>query len=365
MALNESQKHKLKRFMRELRSYRAPHTEFVSVYVPAGYEMNKIISHLSEEQGTATNIKSAVTRKNVIDALERMIQHLKIYKDTPPNGLAAFSGNILAKEGKTDVRVWSIEPPIPLKIRLYRCDKDFKLDILEEMMEVKEVYGLVVLDSRDAIVALLKGKAIIPLHKTHSQVPGKFKAGGQSSMRFQQNRMLALKAHLKKVADIVKDQFLGMENLKGIIVGGPGPHKYEWVEQGYLTGDILKKIIGIKDLSYTEEFGLEELLEKSQDILAKEGVIEEKQIITKFLETLAKEPGKVTYGLEETKKALEMGAVETLLLSEAIDDQIVDELSAIAEQYSTEVKIISTDTREGAQLKDLTGIAGLLRYALS
>ena len=38
------------------------------------------LRHLSDEQGTATNIKSTSTRKNVIDALERMIQHLKLYE---------------------------------------------------------------------------------------------------------------------------------------------------------------------------------------------------------------------------------------------------------------------------------------------
>jgi len=38
----------------------------------------------------------------------------------------------------------------------------------------------------------------------------------------------------------------------------------------------------------TEEFGLEELLEKSQDVLAQEGVTEEKQLVGKFLEMLAK-----------------------------------------------------------------------------
>ena len=141
--------------------------------------MNKIINHLAQEQGTATNIKSSATRKNVIDALERMIQHLKLFKKTPQNGLAVFSGNVAEREGQQDFKVWSIEPPVPLKTRIYRCDKEFVLDILRDMLETKDVYGLVVMDRRDANIALLKGKTIVPLVKTHSEVPGKFKAGGQ------------------------------------------------------------------------------------------------------------------------------------------------------------------------------------------
>ena len=181
MAITEKQRFKLKKLIKELDRYRGRHTELVSVYVPQGYDLNKIVNHLHQEQGTATNIKSTSTRKNVIDALEKMIQHLKIYPKTPPNGLAVFSGNVAEREGQSDVKVWSIEPPLPLKIRIYRCDKKFVLEHLADMVVTKEVYGLVVLDRRDAMVALLRGKTLVPLVKTHSEVPGKTKAGGQSS----------------------------------------------------------------------------------------------------------------------------------------------------------------------------------------
>lgn len=182
MSLTAQQKLYLKKFIKELKSCKALHTEFVSVYIPKGYEMTKIINHLAEEQGTASNIKSAVTRKNVQSALEKMIQHLRGFKKTPENGLAVFSGNVAATEGKQNMKVWSIEPPVPLNTRIYRCDKHFVTDILEEMMMEHAVYGLVVLDRRDATIALLKGKTIVPLQTTHSEVPGKTKAGGQCLM---------------------------------------------------------------------------------------------------------------------------------------------------------------------------------------
>ncbi len=179
MALAATERLHLKKLITDLKGHKAPHTEFVSVYIPAGYEMTKIIQHLAEEQGTASNIKSATTRKNVQSALEKMIQHLRVIEKTPPNGLAVFSGNVAAGEGKQDLRVWSFEPPVPLNIRIYRCDKIFVTDILEEMIVEHNAYGLVVLDRRDANIALLRGKTIVPLQKTHSEVPGKFKAGGQ------------------------------------------------------------------------------------------------------------------------------------------------------------------------------------------
>lgn len=364
MSITDQQKHKIKKFIKELSQHKGRHTELVSVYIPQGYDIVKVSQHLSQEAGTATNIKDATTRKNVIDALEKMIQHLKIYKRTPENGLAVFSGNTAAQEGKKEFEVWSIEPPLPLKTRIYRCDKTFVLNLLEEMLEVKEVYGLIVMDRRDANIAYLKGKTIIPLQKTHSEVPGKIKAGGQSANRFAQNTELAAKAHYKKVAEYVKEQFLSNKNLKGILVGGPGPTKYDFVEGGYITNELRKKIIGIKDLGYTGEFGLQELVDKSEDVLAAEGIMEEKKLMARFFDNLAKNPGIVSYGEEEVLKNIKNGAVDIVLLSEELSDEKIEEFEKEAGLMGSKVNLISTETREGVQLRDLGKVAAILRYEI-
>lgn len=361
-SLTAKQKYDLKKVLKELSTYRGRHTELVTVYVPAGYDLNKVIQQLAQEQGTATNIKSTATRKNVIDALEKMLQHLRLFKKTPDNGLAAFSGNVAEKEGQSDVKVWSIEPPVPLNLRIYRCDKTFVLEPLAEMLETKEVYGLVVLDRRDAMIALLKGKTIIPLQKTHSEVPGKMKAGGQSAPRFARLREGATKEHYKKVADYMKEQFLTLEGLKGIIIGGPGVTVNDFINKDYLTGDVKKKILGTKDLSYTGEFGLQELLDKSSDILAEEEVASEKLIMQRFFNCLAKTQNKVAYGEADVMRKIKMGAAEVVLLSEELDEDTVEKFEKEAETMGTEVKIISTETREGAQLRDMGKIAAILRY---
>ena len=362
MTLSEKQKHDLKKFIKELEQYKGRHTELVSVYTPKGYDLNKIIQHLEQEKGTATNIKSSATKKNVITALEKMVQHLRLFKKTPENGLAVFSGNVAEREGQEDFKVWSIEPPLPLNTRIYRCDKEFVLDLLRDMMETKEVYGLAIVDRRDANIAFLKGKSIIPVLKTHSEVPGKTKAGGQSAARFERLREGAKKDHFKKVAEYMKEQFLGNKNLKGIIVGGPGPTKYDFVDGGFITSEVKKKIIATKDLSYTGEFGLQELVDKSQDVLAKEDIMNEKKIMAKFFELLAKKPGKVSYGEKEVMENLKMGVVDTLLISETLEDKKIEDLEEEAKKVKSKVDIISTETREGVQLRDLGKVAAILRY---
>lgn len=360
--IDAKQRFELKKKIKELAKYRGHHTELVTVFIPAGYELSKITTHLAQEQDTASNIKSKATRDNVIAALEKMIQHLKLFKRTPPNGLALFAGNVAEREGQQDVKVWSIEPPVPLGQRLYRCDKTFVLDALRDMVEHKEVYGLVVMDRRDATLALLRGKTIIPIRKTHSEVPGKTRAGGQSAQRFERLREGAVKDHYKKIADYMKDEFLKLKELKGIIIGGPSVTINDFMVKEYLTGDVKKKILGTKDLSYTGEFGLQELLDKSADILAEEEVAEEKAIMQKFFQLLATKEAMVSYGEVEVMKALEAGAIETLLLSEKLDDTTLEKFEQKALEFGTDVQIISEDTREGVQLREMGKIAAILRY---
>lgn len=360
--ITEKQKYKLKKFLKELENRRGRGTELVSVYVPEGYDINKISTHIAQEQGTASNIKSKQTRDNVIGALEKIIQHIKLIPKTPLNGIAIFAGNVAEREGQQDFQVWSIEPPIPLKLRLYRCDKEFVLEPLQDMLADKEAYGLVTMDRREATIAMLKGKTIIPLASTESQVPGKFRAGGQSAARFARNRELAAKDFYLKVAGMLKDQFFEMKELQGIIIGGPGPTKYEFVDGNFITQQLKDKIIGIKDLSYTDQFGLQELLEKSEDLLAEESVMGEKKLMNKFFDYLAKQPGMVTYGKEHCLRLLKMGAVDTLLVSETVTEEVLDEFLKEAESLGSTVEIISTETREGNQLKEIGGFAAILRY---
>ncbi|MFH1365446.1 MAG: LAGLIDADG family homing endonuclease [archaeon] len=169
----------LKELLENLESHKGTHTEFISVYIPAGYDVNAVQRQLEAEKSTAKNIKSTSTRKNVTDALEKIVRHLKGLKRTPENGLALFCGNVSQIDSQDDLQLWDVEPPTPLKVRMYRCDKDFVLAPLKEMLEVTEVFGLLLMDRKEATIGLLEGKRIELLQKMTSGVPSKVRAGGQ------------------------------------------------------------------------------------------------------------------------------------------------------------------------------------------
>jgi peptide chain release factor subunit 1 len=364
MSNEELKKQELEELLSILEPIKGRHTELVTVYVPAGYNVNSTQKQLEAEKSTAKNIKSTSTRNNVIDALEKIVRFLKEFKKTPENGMAIFCGNISQVEGQQDLQLWSIEPPLPLNMRLYRCDKEFVLDALREQLEIKEVYGLLVMDRKEATIGLLVGKRIEIIQKMTSGVPSKIRAGGQSSQRFHRITEGLTKEFYKRIADEMKKIFSENKKLKGILIGGPIPTKDEFVEGNYLPSLLQSKIIGRIDIGDSDEAGLKELVTKSQDILSKQESIMETKLLENFFETLGKNPDKTAYGYKDVKKALEMGAVDVLLLSKKVKKEISKELIAMAEIISSKIEIVSTDTTEGDQFFNLSGIGALLRYKI-
>jgi len=402
-SLTSEAKYKLKKVVEELKEKKGRHTELISVYVPQGFNLNEIGNLIAQEISLTQNVKSKTVRKNVISALTKIQQYLKLYKKTPPNGLAIFCGNISENEGESDIKIWAIEPPDPIKMKLYWCDQKFETEPLEEMMKEKDVYGLVVLDKSEANFGILRGKKINVIQNLSSIVPGKTRAGGQSSARFQRVREGMLNDFLKKVGEYFKKIF-SEEDIKGIIVGGPGPIKEKFVEEGYISEELKKRIIGIKDTGYTGEYGLEELLNRSQDLLQEAEIAKEKQLCKRFFDELRKDTGKAAYGIEEVKKALEMGAVEIVLISENLeweeveylcecgygekkfvkkkekfnqkcpkcgkkmnivaDMDIIEAFEEMAKETGAKIEIISRDSSEGEQLYLLGGIGAILRFSL-
>lgn len=342
-----------KRKLEALRKYRGRHTELVTIMVPAGCDLNLVNNQLAQEKSTASNIKSKKTKTNVMTALEKIQQHLSLFKKTPENGLAVFSGNVGGE--RDDWVIESIIPPEPLQTRIYRCDQTFLTEPLDEMILPKELFGLVVIERGGASLGYLKGKRIELCENIKSMVPGKFRAGGQSAQRFERVREELANDFYKEVAEAMKR----FQDIKNVLLGGPGPTKEGFLNM--LPTHLKKKIIGVKDIGYSGEPGLKELVNKSQDILAKTEMVIEKQITDEFFQRIAKgQP--VEYGKVSVKKALASGLVDTLILSEELAKEIIDELVDLADKTNAEIKFVSNETEGGISFLAMGGIGALLRY---
>jgi len=355
----------LEDLVEKLEGYKGRATELITVYVPQGYDPNATQKQLEAEKSTAKNIKSTSTRKNVGDALDKIVRFLKEFKQTPENGLAIFCGNVAESEAQDDLKIWGVEPPTPVKIRLYRCDKTFVLDPLLSMLEVEETYGLIVMDRKEATIGELIGKRIETVSKMTSGIPGKVKAGGQSAQRFHRITEGLTKDFYKRIAEEAKKAFFENKKLKGILVGGPVPTKDEFLDNDYLATKLNDKVIGRVDIGNTDEYGLKELVIKAQDILASQEIIQEKKLLEKFFEFLGEKPDLSSYKEDEVKKALQYGAADIILLTKDYDKETVKEIKKSAENIGATVEMVSTETEEGEQFKNLGGIGAILRYRLS
>lgn len=358
-------KKKLEDLIELLGSIKGRHTELVTVLVPAGANINLITRQLEAEKSTASNIKSTATRKNVIAALEMVIRELKGIKQTPPNGLAFYCGNISQKEGESDIQLWVYEPPKELNVKIYRCDQEFIIEPLREMAAIEEVYGLLVIDRQAAAIGLLEGNRIKVLQKMTSGVPGKVRAGGQSSQRFHRITEGLAKEFFRRVAEEMKKTFFDMPKLKGILIGGPIPTKEDFLDEGQLVTKLKEKVISVKDLGYVDEHGLELLVELSQQEIASQELIKEKKILERFFNTLGKNSALAAYGEERVRLALQRGAVDVLIMTKNFDRDKEKEFEELASNIGAEVIIVGKDHQDGDQFFNMTkGLGAILRFAL-
>jgi len=364
MGLDDKEKLKLEEFLDRMRDYKARHTELITVLVPKGFDINLITKQLEAEKSTSTNIKSTSTRKNVREALEALIRITKGMNKAPENGVALFAGNVSQTEGQDDFITEVFEPPEELNVRLYRCDQNFVLDPLDEMLEIKEVYGLIVVEINGATIGMLVGKKIKVLQTFESYVPGKTHKGGQSAARYGRIREGLAKEFFRKIADVAKTEFFNMKELKGLLVGGPGPTKEDFLKEGNLVTSLKNKVLAVKDIGYADEHGLELLVEASEDVLADQEITRERNIMENFFNMLGKQKDKTVYGKDAVEKALNLGAVDTLLMSKKLNKSDVKILEKKANETSVKMELISVDTDEGIQFWNLGGVGAILRFKI-
>lgn len=417
MPMESRKRYQYKRLLDELSGKRGRGTELISVYITPGFGLSQVVQQLRDEKGTASNIKSKSTRNNVISALDRIINFLgkfiEAHKRTPPNGMAIFSGNIAEEEGATDIALYWIEPPEPITVRMYRCDQEFVTEPLREAIEPKESVGLLVMDSKEATIATLRGKHTEIARHLTSGVWGKHGRGGQSQRRFERLREIAVHEFMKRIAEVANREFLDVPDMRAVLIGGPGPMKDAFLNSELLQGRVQRKIKAVLDTGYCDEQGLKELVNKASDVLADLDVMKEKSIVQRFMSELVSGKGLVTYGWDEVRHHLKQGAVDTLLISEALQanrvtsrcqncghelretvvsvgkykrqmseracpncgekklglvgsEDAVQELCDLADQTGANVEFISTDTEEGQQLwAAFKGLGAILRYQLA
>lgn len=404
---------KIKKLIKALEAARGNGTSMISLIMPPRDQISRVTKMLGDEFGTASNIKSRVNRQSVLGAITSAQQRLKLYSKVPPNGLVLYTGTIVTDDGKEKKVTIDFEPFKPINASLYLCDNKFHTEALNELLESDDKFGFIVMDGNGTLFGTLSGNTREVLHKFTVDLPKKHGRGGQSALRFARLRMEKRHNYVRKTAELATQFYINpstsQPNVSGLILAGSADFKTELSQSDMFDPRLQAKILNVVDVSYGGENGFNQAIELSSEILSNVKFVQEKRLIGKYFDEISQDTGKYVFGVEDTLKALEMGAVEILIVWESLDvsrytlknsvtgeivikhlskdgelDQNnfrdqgskaeleVQDKASLLEWFANEYKnfgctleFVTNKSQEGSQFcRGFGGIGGLLRYQL-
>ena len=400
---------RLKKLIQDLDQMRGLGTSMITLIINYKDQISQFSKMLVDEVGKATNIKSRVTRQNVIDALTSTMEKLRLYNKTPLNGLVIFCGLVQMPTGGEKMIKIDLEPFKPINTSLYRCDNIFHTDELKSLLVDNDKFGFLIMDGNGSLFGLLQGNTKIILNQFKVNLPKKHSKGGQSANRF--SRLVTESRHnyIRKVGEGLTKAFItnDVPNVKGLILAGSAEFKNKLQKSDLFDPRLAPIVMKVVDISYGGELGFNQAIELSQDALKNVKFIHEKKILEKFYEEIEKDSGKYVFGIKDTMEAIENGVVDVLIIWENIDFirltlkdnknqikvenvssrkvigqkykpddsdveyEIVENISLSEwlldnyKKYVSQLEIVTDKTSEGNQfVKGFGGIGGILRYKL-
>ncbi|XP_031570187.1 eukaryotic peptide chain release factor subunit 1 [Actinia tenebrosa] len=314
---------KIKKLIKSLEAARGNGTSMISLIIPPKDQVSRVSKMLADEFGTASNIKSRVNRLSVLSAITSVQQRLKLYSKVPPNGLVVYCGTIVTDDGKEKKVNIDFEPFKPINTSLYLCDNKFHTEALNALLADDNKFGFIVMDGNGALFGTLCGNTREVLHKFTVDLPKKHGRGGQSALRFARLRMEKRHNYVRKVAETAVQMYITNDkpNITGLILAGSADFKSELSQSDMFDQRLQAKVLKLVDVSYGGENGFNQAIELASEVLANVKFIQEKKLIGKYFDEISQDTGKYCFGVEDTLKALEMGAVDILIVWENLDVQ--------------------------------------------
>ncbi|KAI3686018.1 hypothetical protein L1987_79687 [Smallanthus sonchifolius] len=314
---------KVKKLIKALEAARGNATSMISLIMPPHDQISRVTKMLDVESGTASNIKSRVNRQSVLGAITSAQQRLKLYNKVPLNGLVLYTGIIVTDDGKEKKVTIDFEPFKPINTSLYRCDNKFHTEALNELLESDDKFGFIVMDGNGTLFGTLSGSTRDVLHKFTVDLPKKHGRGGQSALRFARLRVEKRHNYVRKTAELATQFFIdpttSKSNVSGLILAGSADFKTELSQSDMFDPRLKAKILNVVDVSYGGENGFNQANNLSSEIFANLKFVQEKRLMGKYFELISQDIRKCVYGVEDTLKSLEMGAVEILIVWENLD----------------------------------------------
>ncbi|XP_062023163.1 eukaryotic peptide chain release factor subunit 1-3-like [Rosa rugosa] len=324
---HETNKHiemwKTKKLIKGLEAARGNGTSMISLIIPPRDQITRVTKMLDNEYGTASNIKSRVNRQSVLCAIKSALQRLKGYNKLPPNGLVLYIGTIVTEDRKEKKIAINFEPFKPINVSLYLCDNKFHVEALNELFESDEKFGFIVIDGHGSLFGTLSGNTRKVLHNYTVDLPKKHGRGGQSALRFARLGEEARHNYVSKAAENATKLFINpatnKPNVAGIILAGSADFKIVLSGSDKFDPRLQAKILNVVSVRCGGENGFDQAIDLSSKILSNVKFVQEKRLMEKYFEEIRLDTGMYVFGLDDTLKALERGAVKILIVSERLE----------------------------------------------
>jgi peptide chain release factor subunit 1 len=392
---------KLKRIIKNLDNLKGAGTSMITLVIPGGDQVCGYRAMLTTELGAASNIKSRVNRQSVITAITSALQKLKLYTKAPPNGLIVYTGTVISDAGRDKKINIDFEPFKPVN-KYYKCDSVFHTEMLSEMLQSDTCYGFIIVGGDKTVFGTLTGSTKTVIAEVQGDIPNKTRRGGQSSARYGRLRDEAIHRYVSHLCELATQFYItnNLPNVTNIVIGGTGELKNDFVSNDHFEPQLRKIVTKIVDTSYSGMNGFNQAIELSADCLGDLQFIKEKKLLTEYMTELTKMGSggsKICYGIKDTIYAMEVGAIDKLILWDELDIMryqvknretgeeyvlysaptklddldVLDEMvftDWIAENYKQSglaLHFVTNKTTEGNQYcMGFGGIGGILRYQL-
>ena len=178
------------------------------------------------------------------------------------------------------------------------------------------------------------------------------------------NRQKNITQFYEKVIEAI----VKFDSIQNIVLAGPGFVKndfYDYIKEKHKD---LAQISIIESTGAGGRVGISEVLKKGtvEKLTSENRVALEMMAINNLLSEIGKNSSKIAYGLNETKNAINLGAVsELLVLDTKVASENMGDLMDMVENMKGEVMVISSEHDGGKQLESLGGMAAILRYEIA
>lgn len=338
----------------------------LTVAIPPEKPIGETLEAVEEAHADAEYIHADETSKATRTVLDHTQHILHRYDETPANGLVLYVG---AVNGPNNVTEYVFdELPGRIQEEAYEWSNEFDAEALERAVRSSPTYGLLIVERGGAALGRFHADRIEVVETMESNVMGKTKAGGQSADRFERERERQKHEFFEEVATEATRAFLedGEAAIDGLLVGGTTVTVDEFTDGEYLDHRLEAQVVGgTFSVEYASEQGLHQLVEKGRDALADAEWQAVHVALDRFRTGLRDEDSdNVVYGEDAVGRALEYGAVETLLISGGLPPKDIHGYEEETTDEGGDVIVVPPETESGIRFDETFGVAAILRFPI-